>query len=206
MSYDQYVLPAEHCGSVEAASAHLDSQGGRAPTPEAIDLAARLSELLADELSILPLEAVGDTVGVPVTFRAVDEARTVVYAEARRLGFGVYDPQVGLVIVPGDALPGAIRTGDGDRFPLLTRGVVAQLVAALDVKSFVIVESEDPDTYAQTYRNGADGYTVEHRAGSADRHFATTVRTADEVSRILDAWLRGDTSAIDAVDWERVEF
>lgn len=205
MSYDQYVLPVEHCASAAAAEAYLDTQWGVSASPAAAALAQRIEARLADRLALSPLVGEGEIVAVLVVFRAVEAAREVVHAEARSAGRGVYDPQVGIALDPGDALPGVVTTDDGD-FPTLTLGGVAQLVDALGVGRFVIVGFDDPDTYAQTYRNSDADYTVEHRAGSAERHFGTTVATAQEVTRILHAWLRGDRATIDAVAWERVEF
>ncbi|MDT9591980.1 hypothetical protein RDV89_02810 [Nocardioides zeae] len=203
MSYDQYVLPAEHSTSPEAAQRHLSAQAGAAPTPAAAEVATRIGERCGEHLSLTPLTAEGDTVAVPVGFRGVEDARVAVHEEALAAGFGVYDPQVGVVIDPREVLPGTLITQDGE-LPTLTRPAVAQLVGPLAVERFVVVTTADPQVYAQTYRNSADDWTVERREGGPDAHFATRATTAAQVHELLDAWLRGDTDTVTAVGWERL--
>lgn len=202
VSYDQIVLPAEHCGDVATAVAHAEEQGGRPASTAAAALADRIGRRLADVLSLSPLEADGDVVAVPVVFRGVELAREVVHAEARAAGYGVLDAQLGIVFDPRAALPGTITTRDGE-LPALTPPALAQLVATMGVDDFVVATSDDPQRYAQTYRRSADHFDVERREGADDRHFATVVGTAAEVQALLDAWLRGDRTALDAVAWER---
>lgn len=204
MSYDQIALPAAHCDSPDTLIAHLEAQVGRPATPEAAALAARIGEQCGDVLSASPLEAEGDVVAVPVVFSGVEQAREVVHAEARAAGFGVYDPQLGLLFDPRAALPGRLMTRDGE-LPTLTPGVVAQLVDALAVDDFLVVTTDDAQVFAQTYRRSADRYDVERREGGPERHVGTSVASAREVRALLDAWLRGDGAAVARVTWERVD-
>ena len=64
-------------------------------------------------------------------------------------------------------------------------------------EEFMIVErSSDPSgqTYAQTFR-GEQGWAIEHRDGSAGRHFRTTIADLESTHRILTSW------AFDLDDW-----
>ena len=207
MSYDQIALPASHCDDLDTMAAHLEThletQVDRPATPEAAALAARIGERCGDILSVSPLEAEGDVVAVTVTFRGVDQAREVVHAEARAAGFGVYDPQLGVLFDPRAALPGRITTRDGE-LPTLTPAAVAQLVGALAVDDFLVVTTDDDQVFAQTYRRSDHVFDVERREGGPEQHLGTSVASADEVRFLLDAWLRGDGAALDQVDWERV--
>ncbi|HEY1135759.1 MAG TPA: hypothetical protein VGE77_14380 [Nocardioides sp.] len=203
MSYDQILLPAAHCDDADAADAHLDAQAGRPASPEAAALAARIEERCADVLSVSPLEAEGDTLVVPVTFRGVEQARRAVHEEARAAGFGVYDPQVGVVFDPRTALPGHLATRDGV-LPTVTPAAVAHLVDTLAVDGFLVVTTADEQVYAQTYRRSTGAFDVERREGGPDRHFGTAVGSAAEVRTLLDAWLRGDHDTVARVTWDRV--
>ena len=204
MSYDQIALPAAYCDTLETAVAHLEAQADRPPTPEAAALAARVEEGCGDVLSVSPLAAQGDTVAVPVTFRGVARAREVVHTEARAAGFGIVDPQLGVVFDPRAALPGRIITPDGE-LATLTAAAVAHLVGALRVDDFLVVTTEDEQVYAQTYRRSATHFDVERREGGPDRHFGTSATSADEVRALLDAWLRGEASVVERTTWERIE-
>lgn len=205
MSYDQIVLPATYCADIKTLTAHLEAHEERPATPEAAALAARIEERCGDILSMSPLEAEGDVLAVSVTFRGVEQAREVVHAEARAAGFGVYDPQLGVLFDPRAALPGRIMTRDGE-LPTVTPAAVARLVGALAVDDYLVVTTDDDQVYAQTYRRSADHFDVERREGGPERHLGTTVATADEVRALLDAWLRGDTAEVERAPWARVGF
>lgn len=204
MSYDQIVLPAARCASLDTAIAHLEAQVDRPATPEAAALAARIEERCGDVLSLSPLEAQGDAVAVHVTFRGVELAREVVHAEARAAGFGICDPQLALVVDPRSALPGRVTTRQGE-LPTLTPAVVAQLVVGLAVDDFLVVTTDDDEVFAQAYRRSEDVFAVERREGGPERHLGTSVASAGEVHALLDAWLRGDSATVERVAWERVD-
>ena len=64
---------------------------------------------------------------------------------------------------------------------------------------FLIVErTADPkgETYAQTIRHDDGSYTVEHREGSADRHYGTFVPNMRQAHRLLADWV------VERLDWD----
>ncbi|MFF4445269.1 DUF6891 domain-containing protein [Streptomyces sp. NPDC001502] len=73
--------------------------------------------------------------------------------------------------------------GDGDRF------LVVQAIPDL------------PDVFIQVWHRTGGDYTLEHRAGSPERHFRTSVDDPEAVIAAMTAWAGGRRG-----DWERVEF
>lgn len=209
MSYDQYLLPAASAKDATSAAAFLASHGGP-PLPAAADLAARITarDSAAAEhafLSMSPLGASGDTVSVPAMFSRVSEARDAVFEEAIRAGYGVYDPQLDIVFDPRGAVAGTITSSSSGVFPVIARSAIAPLVERLKSDDYLIVETVD-ETYIQTRRDGPDEFSLEVRDGSADRHFSTTLSTADAVSSAMLRWLEGGWTVLGDLDWSRLEF
>jgi hypothetical protein len=209
VSYDHYVLPAEFCVDAGSASRHVEEQAGRPASGVAAEVARRITARNpeADDatiLSIVPLEADGDSVMVPSPFSRVEAARVVVIEEAFREGLGVFDAQSGLVFGPDGARPGVITSSREGEFRVIVPAIVRQLALGLDVDDYLIVEAAD-EVYIQTRRNAADDFEVERRDGSADRHFALRVATAAEVASALDLWLAGDESALSGLGWSKLD-
>jgi hypothetical protein len=69
---------------------------------------------------------------------------------------------------------------------------------------FVIVASGPPDLYAQAIKAG-DGYLLEYRDGSADRHFQTTDVSLEEVATALAQWFGGRRDFVADHEWTRIE-
>ena len=69
---------------------------------------------------------------------------------------------------------------------------------------FVVVSSGPPDLYAQAIKAG-DGYLLEYREGSADRHFQTTDVSLEEVATALAQWFEGRRDFIAEHEWTRIE-
>ncbi|WP_273652770.1 hypothetical protein [Cellulomonas fimi] len=59
-------------------------------------------------------------------------------------------------------------------------------------------------TYAQCARQDDGSYEVEHRAGSADRHFTTTVLDFRAAHEVVTAWAF-DLPGWQDLPWERLE-
>ncbi|MFD7640378.1 DUF6891 domain-containing protein [Kitasatospora sp. NPDC059795] len=73
--------------------------------------------------------------------------------------------------------------------------------------AFLVVQRvpDLPETYAQACPEG-DGWTVEHRAGSPSRHYATRVPALERVAELLLGWSREDADWDAGVEWERIDF
>ena len=86
-----------------------------------------------------------------------------------------------------------------------------QLLALLSAvargdEEFLIVERSSDrsgQTYIQTSRGESD-WVVEHRDGSAERHFRTRVPDLEAVHAILTAWARDGDDWRTTVAWERI--
>ena len=69
---------------------------------------------------------------------------------------------------------------------------------------FLVVDRlSDPDgqTYIQTIIEGGS-FVVEHRDGSADRHFRAVTASKEEAHAVFIAWAAGDQGWRDALVWE----
>lgn len=114
-----------------------------------------------------------------------------------------------------------IETERGESYERPALSTLAGLVERIgaDGDHFVIVERivEDPDLYIQVWRDteadgdgagdgGGDGseYQLEHRDGSAERHFQAYVPTAAEVVEVMVRWARQDKDWDAGPAWERL--
>ncbi|MGV9670763.1 hypothetical protein ACWDPV_09210 [Gordonia sp. NPDC003504] len=209
MSYDHCILPAEYCADGGTAQQHMSEQFGKQPQPEAEAIAERISardpELDEDGfLSASPLDAEGDCVYVPSPFPRIQQARDVVIEESLRDGYGVYDPQYGFVLGPREMVDGAMISSTHGTFPAVWWSTAEKFVNDLKVDSFLVVET-GPEIYVQTKRLDEDMFDVEYRDGSADRHFATQVTSADDVVQIMRDWRDGDREALQRRAWDKLE-
>ncbi|MFE5490881.1 hypothetical protein ACFQ7Z_13140 [Streptomyces virginiae] len=103
-----------------------------------------------------------------------------------------------------------IHTERGESFERPALGFLSELVARIgaDGDHFVVVErlTADPDEYIQAWHDEGDDYQLEHRAGSADRHFRTCLPTAAEVAAFMARWARGEKDWDSGPHWERLDF
>ncbi|MFF1954533.1 DUF6891 domain-containing protein, partial [Kitasatospora herbaricolor] len=74
--------------------------------------------------------------------------------------------------VPAEELAGLVRRigGDGDRF------LVVQRIPDL------------PDVFIQVWHEAGGDYTLQHRAGAADRHFQVMVDSPETVTAAMTGW------------------
>jgi hypothetical protein len=84
-------------------------------------------------------------------------------------------------------------------------GLVRRIGAADD--GFVVVERipDLPDVYIQVCHADGEGYTLEHRDGSADRHFEVRLDGPGPVVEAMTAWARGEAGWDDGLDWLRLD-
>ncbi|MQY10809.1 hypothetical protein SRB5_09220 [Streptomyces sp. RB5] len=86
-----------------------------------------------------------------------------------------------------------VTTENGERHVRVSAEELAGLVRRIGGPgdAFLVLERipDLPDVFAQVLSDPG-GYTLEHRAGAADRHFAATVDDADTVIAVLEGWAR----------------
>ncbi|WP_156252975.1 hypothetical protein [Pseudactinotalea terrae] len=209
MSYDHYVIPAAACSDPATAAAHVHSQLGRSPQPEAAAIAAAITghNLPLDDqrafLSIHPLAAEGDMVVVAAPYPRVQDARDVLVAEALRAGYGVFDPQNDVMIDPRSVREGMIESSADGIYRVIAPTAVTALVHRLRDEDYLVVAIAE-QRYIQTQRRG-DAYALEYRDGSPDRHLGTEVRSAAEVARAMRLWIAGDATQLARLRWTKVD-
>lgn len=74
---------------------------------------------------------------------------------------------------------------------------------------FLIVERTadlNGETYAQTIRHDDGTYTVEHREGSAERHYSTYVDNMRAAHRLITDWALDRPDWDSDQEWERLRF
>ncbi|MFE9463642.1 DUF6891 domain-containing protein [Streptomyces virginiae] len=103
-----------------------------------------------------------------------------------------------------------IHTERGESYERPALGLLSELVARIgaDGDHFVIVErlTADPDEYIQVWHDEGGDYQLEHRAGSADRHFRAYLPTAAEAATVMARWARGEEDWDTGPRWERLDF
>ncbi|GAA1936408.1 hypothetical protein [Kitasatospora viridis] len=63
----------------------------------------------------------------------------------------------------------------------------------------------EPERYIQVYRHAAEGWQVEHREGSVDRHFqAVGHQSRSRTEELLWGWVTGEPGWQDAAAWTRL--
>ncbi|MFW0789728.1 hypothetical protein [Gordonia sp. CPCC 205333] len=212
MSYDVWLIPAAHCDTAASARAFalMQDEAEQPATEMAARLATEISAAdgeLDDEsgfLSMSPLDGTGAAVFVPSRWPAIQQARDIVVPQAFSVGYGVYDPQLDVVLDPRGAVHGQMMTSNEGTFPTLTRGLIEHFAYAMKVKDFVIVET-DVEVYMQSQRTDAEAYDLEYRDGSSDRHFGTEVARPDEVVAAMLGWLAGNEAAYQQFSWQKLE-
>lgn len=209
MSYDHYLLPAEHADDPGSAARHLDSVMDDDATPEAQALADAITAHDTNPdvalLSLTPVPASGDCVLVYGPWRTVQETRDVIFAETRPRGYAVYDPQDHIVFDPRGAHGARLSTSHRGDFPYATTQAVEALIGKLRIDDHLIASTSD-EHYIQTQRQGETTYAVEYREGDSSRHFATEMSTADDVAAAFRAWLENGPSELPSGGWARLTF
>lgn len=89
------------------------------------------------------------------------------------------------VVVSAEELAGLVRRigGEGDRFLVIER------------------IPDEAHVFAQVWHETGDDYTVEHRDGSADRHFEARTEQVETVIAAVTGWARQERGWDGALDW-----
>ncbi|MEU6313941.1 hypothetical protein [Streptomyces sp. NPDC047014] len=102
-----------------------------------------------------------------------------------------------------------IETERGESYERPALGTLSALVERIgaDGDRFVIVErvTEDPEVYIQVWHDAGDTYQLEHRDGSAERHFQAYLPTAAEVVAVMAGWARQEKGWDAGPAWERLD-
>ncbi|MFJ4187238.1 DUF6891 domain-containing protein [Kitasatospora sp. NPDC089509] len=85
-------------------------------------------------------------------------------------------------------------------------GLVGRIGAGAD--SFLVVQRipDLPDVYIQVCHQDGGDYTLEHRDGSAARHFEVRVAGPDAVAAAMTGWARQEPGWGDGLAWEPLDF
>ncbi|MFF4247581.1 DUF6891 domain-containing protein [Streptomyces sp. NPDC001822] len=87
-----------------------------------------------------------------------------------------------------------VKTEQGERHVRVSEGELAGLVRRLggDEDHFLVLQRipDLPDVFAQVWHEAGGDYTLEHRAGAADRHFQALVDSPEAVIATLTGWAR----------------
>ncbi|MEV0534444.1 hypothetical protein [Kitasatospora sp. NPDC050463] len=100
------------------------------------------------------------------------------------------------------------HTESGARHPRVTAEALAELIHGIGGPDnhFLIVERmpEVPDFYIQVWHETGGEYTLEHRVGSADRHFQVLLDRPEPVIAAMTGWARLQDGWDDGLDWTRL--
>ncbi|WP_030238180.1 DUF6891 domain-containing protein [Streptomyces sp. NRRL S-350] len=102
-----------------------------------------------------------------------------------------------------------VQTNDGVRRSRPGADELAGLVRRIgaDDDRFLVVERipDLPDVYIQVWHADGGDYTLEHRDGSAERHFEVRLGGPEPVAEAMTAWARGASGWGDGLDWKRLD-
>ncbi len=217
VSYDFAVLTPAAAGSDDASALSAaisvfegDTSRGRRSDSRLTAFLADLEAIgAADEdsgwLSVWPLHAEADGIGLPTTYPNVDDNIVVLLRLAARHGLVLVDLNAGRVHRPAPGEPVGVKAGDGTRLGALTYARLESLIHDLPSSDPWIVLERAPELYVQTLRQDDGTYVLEHRAGAADRHFGTSVPDTPEVITRLWAWLRREPNWDADLEWDPVQ-
>ena len=200
---DLLVLPAEQVTTLRAARVRYESvlaAGHRAdPTPA-------IAELIRD---VEAWSGLGSTTDGPAAVLHLPpgddhELLTAVLRATARRELAVADLRTPTLYDPRERIDVTVKLGDDSVLPYLSRSLLAYLLPLPGEYPWLIV-SRAPETYIQTRRLPDDSYEVEHRAGSADRHFQAYTANPSIVHRAIWSWLSDDPRWRDVVAWHRIE-
>lgn len=98
-----------------------------------------------------------------------------------------------------------VETERGERYVRVSVKELAELVGRIgaDGDRFLVVQRPTglPDMYAQVWHETGAYYSLEHRDGSADRHFETSVEHPDAVLAALVGWARQEPGWDAGLHW-----
>lgn len=98
-----------------------------------------------------------------------------------------------------------VRTETGERHVRVSVEELAGLVERIggDGDRFLVIQRvpDLPDVFAQVWHAAGGDYSVEHRDGSADRHFETTAEQPGAVIAALTGWARREAGWDSGLAW-----
>ena len=98
-----------------------------------------------------------------------------------------------------------VRTETGERHVRVSAEELAGLVERIggDGDRFLVIQRvpDLPDVFAQVWHEAGGTYSVEHRDGSADRHFETTAEQPEAVIAALTGWARQEAGWDSGLSW-----
>ncbi|MFF7992140.1 DUF6891 domain-containing protein [Kitasatospora xanthocidica] len=102
-----------------------------------------------------------------------------------------------------------VQTNDGERRSRLSADELAGLVRRIGAEDdrFLVVERipDLPDVYVQVWHAEGEEYTLEHRDGSAQRHFEVRLDGPGPVVEAMTAWARGEAGWGAGLDWQPLD-
>lgn len=102
-----------------------------------------------------------------------------------------------------------IETERGESYERPALAALSELVGRIgaDGDHFVVVGRipDEPDLYIQVWRDEGADYQLEHRDGSAERHFQVRLPTAAEVVEVMARWARQEKGWDLGPAWELLE-
>lgn len=155
-------------------------------------------------VSVWPLDVYDGGVAVPTTYTDVDRNLVTLLRLAAQEGLVVVDLNSEQVYAPAPGEPIGVIAGDGSRLGALTRERLESLLSDLPRPAPWLVLERGHNVYVQTYRQDDGTFLLEHRDGSADRHFTTALADHSEVAARMWAWLSGDSDWSGNLTWERI--
>ncbi|MEU8894962.1 hypothetical protein [Nocardia sp. NPDC048505] len=209
MNYDHLLLPSG-AASIADVDDYLSTQQGQPETAVVAAIAAELNKrnaALPESDTFLGTESVGGApsgavLHVSCPYDAIGFVRGLLFELATPRDYAIYDPQLAWVLDPAARVDLTVTHGGAGEFPYLTESLLAQWIPELgDPDPFLIAERA-PEHYMQTYRAGADSYTVEYRDGSAERHYGLEATDPAQVSTLFWEWATGAPST---GAWQRVQ-
>ena len=147
-----------------------------------------------------------DSVVLTVKWSRSDEVAEVIIRAAERYNLLCFDPQTECVRTFPRRGSLVFWTADGARYADPTPSQLAAAINGLDERNWhaVLERTSGPELYIQTAVDG-DGYVLEHREGSVERHFQTHVPNASAVVAAFTAFAAGDESWKGAHAWQRID-
>ena len=103
------------------------------------------------------------------------------------------DVQLAALYDPRGSLDVSLDTEGGPRLPYLTRPILTTVLSHItELRYHWVNLARAPGVYVQAFRDEDGSWAVEHREGSADKHFVARTPDAALVERLLWSWARGD--------------
>ncbi|MBW8706037.1 hypothetical protein MBT84_41125 [Streptomyces sp. MBT84] len=103
----------------------------------------------------------------------------------------------------------AVRTENGERHVRVSAEELAGLVRRIgdDGDRFLVIQRipDLPDVFAQVWHPAGGDYTLEHRDGTAERHFQTSAQSPESVIAVLTGWARQEAGWDAGTDWSLLD-